>query len=259
MTTNESPREKVVRLIREMRNRTVDRGATPAEAAAFAAKVAEWVERYQVDEAELRAKAGIDLGSVADIDVAQNTLRTGAKVFNPGMTRIVHQLATAMCCRVILLTEYHDGKKEVVYGIVGDVLDADYVCQMSVTLMPMLRMMGRLEGAEHGHERGELVKWTNQYLTGAGYEIHNRIVKERKERSEVKQVAAQLADSSCTALAVITGESIAVAKRAATDEAFVAAYPNTKTHRSHTDYNPTAQARGREAGKQVSLNLQIEG
>ena len=41
--------------------------------------------------------------------------------------------------------------------------------------------------------------------------------------------------------------------------AFVAAYPNTKTHRSHTDYDLTAQARGREAGRQVSLNLQIGG
>ena len=258
MAINESPREKVIRLIREMRNRTTDRGATPAEAAAFAAKVAEWIERYQVDEAELRAKEGATNGSVTDIDVCQNTLRTGAKVFNPGMNQIVYQLATAMCCRVILLTEYRDGEREAVYGIVGDVLDADYVCQMSVTLVPMLRMMARLEGAEHGHEKGSLVKWTNQYLTGAAYEVRCRIEQERKDRSEVKQAAAQLADSSCTALAVITGESIAIAKRAATEEAFTAAYPKTTTHKSRTDYDPTAQARGREAGKQVSLNLQIE-
>lgn len=39
----ETIRERVVRLIGEMRNRTTDRGATPAEAAGFAAKVAEWI------------------------------------------------------------------------------------------------------------------------------------------------------------------------------------------------------------------------
>ena len=37
---SETIRERVVRLVKEMRARTTDRGCTPAEAAGFAAKVA---------------------------------------------------------------------------------------------------------------------------------------------------------------------------------------------------------------------------
>src|SRR6516225_8607559 len=101
----ESIRERVIRLISEMKNRTVGRGATPAEAAAFAAKVAEWIEKYQIQEAELRA-AGVNGTGVdpANVEICQNKLRTGKQVFNPGMTQVVSALASGMCCKTILLT-----------------------------------------------------------------------------------------------------------------------------------------------------------
>lgn len=251
----ESFRDTVVRKIQKMLNCTVDRGATPAEAAAYAAKAAEWIERYQIEEAELRAA---DPGAApAEVEVCQNFLRTGKRVFNPGMTQVVNGLALGVCCKVILLHK----AGEATYGIVGDQLDTDYVCQMAVTLVPQLQLMARLEGVEHGYEKAGLIRWSNQYLTGAGDEIRRRLEAERKKRSDAKRSEHHTATVSgmSTALVCVTGDSLAVAKREAVGTAFRELYPNVRTSRSRSEYDHTAHQRGREAGKGVGLNIAIGG
>jgi hypothetical protein len=235
-----------------MRNRTVERGATPAEAAAFAAKVAEMIEKYEIDEAELRSSTGHTTPSADDIEVCQNLLRTGKRVFNPGMTAVVSGLATGMCCRVILLHK----NQEAVYGVVGDSVDADYVCQLATVVVPALQVMAKLEGAEYGYERAGLVQWTNQYLAGAGLEILRRIEADRKRRSEVKEADAKVCSTS---LVVITGDSLAILKKQATEVAFKDMYPKTRTTRSRSEYNHSAQEAGREAGKRIGLGVPISG
>lgn len=251
-TSNETIRERIIRLIGEMRNRTVDRGATPGEAAGFAAKVAEWIEKYQISEAELQGKDG---GDSEYVEVCQNYLRTGKKVHNPGATQVVNALSIAMCCKCIL--DHRGG--EAVYGVIGNSLDADYVCQMSVTLIPLLRTMGNMEGAEHGEEKAGLVKWTNQYLTGAAVEIQRRIEAERKDRSDLKEMEQRLLGGRSTALVVVTGESLALAKRLATATAFKEAYPHVRHINTRAKYNHEAHERGRAAGKTVGLNLAVKG
>lgn len=238
---SETTHERVIRLVREMRNKTVDRGCTPAEAAAFAAKAAEWVEKYQIKEAELRQGKDGSAGT-PDIEVCENILHTGKRVFNPGVTQVVNGLALGMCCRVIMMHRWNEDMKEseAVYGITGDVLDADYVCQVATAVVPALKLMAGLEGAEHGYEKAGLVRWSNQYLTGAGMEIRNRLEKDRKERSEVKEVEHRLthqpaAGAPSTALTVVTGETLAVAKRAAVAEAFKVKYPKSGTNRQNAE------------------------
>lgn len=252
----ETKRERAIRLIGLMKNQTIDRGCTPAEAANFAAKVAKLIEKYQIDEAELRAKEGEDPARA--IEVCENTIRTGKSVFNPGTTEVVNALAVAMCCKVILLTK----GGEAVYGVVGDSVDSDYVCQLAITLVPNLKIMATLEGREHGYEKAGLIRWSNQYLTGAAHEIKRRIEAERAERSDIKQAEALLAPRAeahvSTALTVITGETLAVAKREATSRTFAELYPHTKKSRSRSEYDHTANARGQEAGKRVGLHLGLE-
>jgi len=248
----ETKRDKVIRLIREMRNRTVDRGCTPAEAAAFAAKVAEFMERFQIEEAEIHTATNNGTGSIEpEVEVCENKIRTRQRVFNPGRTQVINALADAMSCKCILLHE--DG--EAVYGITGEVLDCDYVCQISITLIPQLQIMARLEGVEHGYEKAGLVRWANQYLTGAGTTIYARIVKERKERSELKRLESEIAG---TALAVITGDGLATIKAKAALEAFKEKYPKTRTTHSHSEFDGTAYKQGQEAGKRVGLNVGIK-
>lgn len=265
---DQSVRERIIDLIRKMREHTVERGCTPAEAGNFAAKVAAYVEKYQIEEAELASKDGS--ASSPKIDVVHNVLGTGKKVFNPGMTAVVSGLAQGMCCQVILLT----GGDEAKYGIVGDQLDADYVVQMATHLVPSLQIMARLEGKEHGEEKAGLVRWINQYLIGAGQEIRLRIERNRKERSEIKEVEHQLAlsgvdnatvDANPTsrspappqALVLVTGETIAAQKREIVTKTFKEMYPKTKSTYSRSSYDGTARERGREAGKTVGLNVQI--
>ena len=254
----ETVRERIIRLIAKMREVTVDRGATPAEAANFAAKAAEWIEKHQIDEAELRAREQDTLSP--ETEVCQNFLRTGKKVFNPGMTQVVNALALGMCCKCVLLRQTN----EAVYGIVGDMIDADYVCQVATTLVPALQMSARLEGAEHGYEKAGLIRWTNQYLTGAGQEIRQRLDQDRKNRSATKEYQSRLLNrdvangGTCTALAVITGETLAVAKREAVAEAFKELYPHTRKTQSRVEYNHTAHECGREAGKRIGLHVAIE-
>lgn len=254
---NETIRERVIRLIAEMRNRTTERGATPAEAAGFAAKVAEWIEKYQIEEAELRASGDC---STVEVEVCENILRTGKKVFNPGMSQVVNALSQGMCCRCILLNR----QGEAVYGVTGDPVDADYVCQVATCVVPALQMMGNIEGREHGYEKAGLVRWTNQYLMGAAQEIKKRLEDDRRIRSEIKRLERMVADQAAGgrngagALVVITGESLAITKIKATEEAFNAKYPRTRKSYSRTEYNDAAQSAGREAGKRVGLNPTIK-
>lgn len=249
--SSERTRERIIELLREMQMRTVDRGCTPGEAAKFAAKAAEWIERYQIDEAELRAKGSSD---PEEIEVCQNTLRTGKRVFNPGMTAVVNGLALGMCCKLVLLR----ANGEAVYGVVGNQIDTDYVCQIATAVVPSLQLMARLEGVEYGYEKAGLIRWANQYLAGAGQEIRQRLERERKLRSAERETEHHFHPTS-TALTVITGESLATAKREATDEAFKQLYPRTRTTHSRSAYDHTAHERGREAGKSVGLHVGIGG
>lgn len=244
---NERSRERIIELVRKMSAHTVENGCTPGEAAKFAAKVAEYIEQHNITEAELRASKGLD---PEEVEVCENTFRTGKKAFNPGMTQVFSALAQGFSCKVIMLNG-----AEAVYGIIGDPVDADYVCQLACTLVPSLQAMARLDGAEHGYEKAGLVRWSNQYLTGAAEEILNRLLQERRDRSKAKEESHR---ASGTGLVLVTGETIALAKEKATLEAFDRLYPRTRTVHSRTAYNHDARNAGREAGKRVGLNLTIE-
>lgn len=241
-------------MVRQMREHTVDNGCTPGEAAKFAAKVAQWVEEYQIGEAELRVKDGI----TDDVEVCENTLRTRKKVFNPGVTQVVNGLALGMCCKVIMTHQWRGGQNEAVYGVVGDSLDADYVCQVATVVVPALQTMAGLEGVEHGYEKAGLIRWSNQYLSGAGQEIQRRLESERKARSDAKEAEHRAAYDGTTAVVLVTGVTVAAEKREATNEAFKRLYPQTKTTYSRSRYDSTAHHRGREAGKSVGLHVGIE-
>ncbi len=246
---DQTKRERVVDLIRKMRGHTVENGCTPGEAAKFAAKAAELLEQYQIEEAEVRAA---DKGTESDeLEVCQNTLRTGKRVFNPGMTQVVAGLAQGMCCQVILLHQHG----EAVYGIVGEQMDADYVCQLSTSLVPALRVRAMLEGVEHGYEKAGLVRWCNQYLTGAGMEIRKRLEDERRARSEARVIEHR---RTSTALVLVTGETLAIEKKAAADDLFKKLYPRTRKTQSRSEFIGAAHDRGRAAGREVGLNVGLE-
>jgi hypothetical protein len=231
LMSSDRTRARIIELIADMRARTVANGCTPGEAAKFAAKVAEWVEKYQIDEAELRAKGGDP--TPEEIEVCENILRTGGKVHNPGVTAVVAGLARGMCCEVILLNL----EGEAAYGITGESLDADYVCQVATMVVPALKSMAKLEGIEHGYEKAGLIRWCNQYLTGAGTEIQRRLERERKDRSDARAVEHKV---SCMALVLVTGETIAAEKREAVSQVFKQKYPSTRTTRSRMEYNHDA-------------------
>lgn len=250
--SSERTRERIVEMVRQMKAQTVENGCTPGEVAKFAAKVAEWIERYQIEEAELRAAGNST--APEEMEVCQNFLRTGKKVFNPGMTSVVNGLSLGMCCKVILL--HKDG--EAVYGVVGNQLDADYVCQMATAVVPALQTMARLEGVEHGYEKAGLVRWANQYLAGAGVEIMKRLEKERKLRSAAAETEHHFHPKT-NALAIVTGESLAVLKREATADGFNQLYPKVRTTHSRSAYDHIANERGREAGRRVGLHVGLEG
>lgn len=261
---DQAKRDRIVELVRKMQENTVSKGCTPGEAAKFAAKVQEWIEEYQITEAELKVK---DRGGREfdpdDIEVCQNKLRTGKKAFNPGMTAVVNALAIGSCCRLILLHERNGGKTEAVYGVIGTEMDANYVCQISITVVPALQIMAKFEGAEYGHEKGDLIKWTNEYLTGAAQEILKRLEEDRRQRAEVKRLEHEaqvlINPASCTALMCITGETIAKAKREAAESALAQLYPNTRRTYSRRHYDATARERGRIAGRSVGLHQELPG
>ena len=114
-------RDRIIELVRDMREHTVANGCTPGEAAKFAAKCAEWIERHQIEEAELRAAGGES--APEEVEVCEHTVWTGKRVFNPGVSAVVNGLAQGMCCKCVLAHSRNaDGESEAVYGIIGEVL-----------------------------------------------------------------------------------------------------------------------------------------
>lgn len=250
---NSDKRNEIVEMVRKLLQQTVENGCTPGEAAKFASKAAALMEKYEIEEAELRVKSGAAAFSADDVEVCQNELHTGKRVFNPGMTAVISALATGHCCRVILLNK----AGEAIYGVIGDRADANYVCQVATSVVPALQISAKLEGIEHGHEKAGLVRWSNQYLIGAGIEIQRRIESERRSRSALKE--SQASATSSTALITITGDMIATVKRSAVEEMFRKTYPKTRTTYSRSGFDAVAHERGREAGKQVGLHVSLEG
>jgi hypothetical protein len=59
------------------------------------------------------------------------------------------------------------------------------------------------------------------------------------------------------ALVLVTGETLATAKRAAVAAEFKRLYPSTRTTRSRSQYDGTARERGREAGRTVGLHVEL--
>lgn len=242
-------RDRIVEIVRQMREHTTENGCTPGEAAKFAAKCAQWIEEYQIEEAELRAEGAGDTATPEEIEVCEHTIWTGKRVFNPGMTAVVDGLSRGMSCQCVLMHKCNsDGESEAVYGVIGEVLDASYVCQIAITVVPALQTMGRLEGVEHGYEKAGLVRWLNQYLTGAGEEIRRRLREDRKDRSDAKQAVVG------TGAIIVTGESLAIIKKAATEQVFKQLYPRVQKDHSQSRYDGTARERGREAGRRVGLS-----
>lgn len=246
-------RAKIINLIQQMRNHTVEHGCTPGEAAKFAAKAQELAEKYQIEEAELRAAKGQEAFTADDMEVCENYLRTGKRVFNPGMTQVVNALARGMCCQCIMMHK----SGEAVYGIVGDQIDADMVCQLSTIVVPALETMAMLEGVEHGYEKAGLVRWRNQYLIGASTEILNRLKKDRRNRDAATRTEEHYHPRP--GLVLVTGEDIAKIKVDVVAQVFKDLYPRTRTTHSRSEYIGTANERGREAGRRVGLNLGVEG
>lgn len=244
-------RERIIDIIHKMKENTVARGCSPAEAAMFAAKVAEWVEKYQIEEAELRGAGGGASG--AEVEVCQERVGTGKKVHNPGVTAVYAGLATAMACRLVL---FHGKGGEATYGVIGDRGDAAYVVQIAATVLPLLDRMATDEGREHGEEKAGLVRWRNQYLAGAGGEIQRRLLAERAERSRAREEEArqEAAAGACRAL-VVTGETLAVAKMAAAAAHIEKVYGKTSPVRSRAQYDGTAHERGTAAGRTVGLRV----
>lgn len=251
-------REEIIEKVRKMLDHTFERGCNPAEAAGFAAKAAEWIEKYNIGEAELRQRSGGD--PLADeAEVCENVLRTGKRAHNPGVTALVTGLAHGMCCEVVMSSRGRGDEREAVYGIIGDPLDADYVCQMATTVLPALQIMADLEGREHGHEKAGLVRWCNQYLIGAGAEVRRRLERDRKDRSDAKEAERKLlVGDTGRALMCVTGETIAASKRESSAEALKRLYPKVRTVISRSGYDSDARERGREAGRTVGLNLAVE-
>lgn len=247
----ETPRERIIRLIREMQNRTTDRGATPAEAAAFAGKVAEWVERYQIEEAELRSSGD----RPEQLEVCQEYYWTDKQVHNPGVTQLISGLAGGMSCKIILLNRRDQGVfRQTGYGVIGTPVDAQFVVQMVPHLLPQLVTMAKMEGMEHGYEKAGLVRWCNQYLGGAGEEIMKRLLRDRKSRSEQKEAL-----NRTNALVCITGDKLAVLKTTAVAARFKEFYPRTESVKSRAEYDGTARERGKDAGASIGLGLPVTG
>lgn len=248
-------RERLLRIIAALLDKTVDRGCMPAEAAGAAAKVQELLERYQLDITDVQTGAPQE-------KVLRHDYDTGKNAVNPGELRLFAAVARGFDCKHVVI----EGRP-VRYALVG--FDSD--CQVALALFRRiffsLSIQATEEGRECGEEKAGLVRFRNQFLCGAAGEIEQRLREARRGRQEGGSpcVVPVGSDGKVLAGGPSYGQAstaLVLAKEKPVQEAFDDIFPRSclsKARASRSDWHSDARDAGRRAGRSIALSDSLPG
>lgn len=153
-------RERTIRIIRSMMEKTVENGCTPAEAALASAKIQELLEKYQIDMVDIEKKTFNERLFRLKID-------SGVKKQNPGDIAVLDCICRSYSCKLIL-----SKSKNIIYNILGFESDVETVKSVFLYVLENLDKRCKREAASsniHG------IKFRNSYMYGAATIISERL------------------------------------------------------------------------------------
>lgn len=226
-------------LIRRLTEMRVDRGCTPAEAAAAAAHLARVLEKHQLSLFDVQKLTFAE-------DVVEEVRPVGGKV----VPRWAHELAQAVSrphdCEYFIRTAYDPqaGRRRSEAYFIGHRSDAAVAAYLYEVLSRTLLAMADREGRAQGRRHAGLIRFRSHYIIAAAWEVRQRIEAERRQaRGE----------------AALASRALVVVKEKAVEEYVRACHPKLKViDHAPVDYDTGAIVAGGRAGREVELKKGIE-
>ncbi len=245
------PREKM-ELLRKLLARTMERGCTPAEAAAASAAAAKILTDYQLDIANIT----VDEQVIANESlVKQDTiLDKGKKRINHSRLIVANYVALGMDCKLLVLPMVENGTKLVVHGHESDVVFTIWLIE---TLIPHLEILADTEAFQRGLVGGQVVNWRHEFLRSAAPIIQKRLMQARKGEDDadpqVPEGVSYFSEKDpkrSRALVVLSQH-----KQEVVDRYYQKENPKVRSMNwSRTSYNSEARDRGRVAGQNAPIH-----
>lgn len=238
--TNEL-RERAIRIIRGLMDKTVAKGCTPAEAAHAAAKVQELLEKYQLSILDVK-------GRTLHEAMGRTAVRTGRKTRNPGECSLAMAVGAGYDCQVV-----SDHEPEYTYHFLGYESDAEVARYVFIYLRDALTALADEQGRKAGASKAKLVRWKNNFLLGAAGEIRRRMLEERDarhRREDSSPVPAEPTKATGTALVRIKQPAVAAYVRKQ--------YPRLYKSKIRVKNNYNALEAGRETGRTIPIRKAVE-
>lgn len=230
-TTSDTDLTSVWGKIRKLLNLTVDRGATPAEAATAAAKVQALLDEHNL------ALADVPSPDVDPTIHAEDVVLTEHRrsPYNGAYSGLLYVLAKWNWCRAVYT---RDGKSR----LFGKQANIEVVRYLHTYLLRVLtneaERTHRLHAAQQGaYAAKSVVTWKVSFLLGAREEIDRRL--------QCQRIVQQASGSRCTALLVVNDKLV--------EERLRVEFPRLGTTRSRCRSAEGWEA-GRAFGRKVALS-----
>jgi hypothetical protein len=235
---------KAMEKVRKLLSQTVERGATPNEAAIAAARAQEIIDRFKLNLADAESDRAAPVRSEEPIqDFAHDPL-------NPRDTQLARWKGWLACC----IAELNQCKAYVTQGRLALIGRASDV-QVARYLFTWLS--GEIERLAAGHCRGCGVSYWNNFRLGATETVIKRLKEQQQHTLDAVRLEAGAVSSS--ALALVNRNAALIVKRARDVEEWAARNMNLRKRSGggRTRFNSEARERGRAAGH--SINLRASG
>lgn len=246
----------IIEQIRNILNKTVDNGASEAEAASAAATAQKLLAKHRLTMADLVEPAadGSEVGFDFGEHFKEEGVESGSRIAQWKIT-----LFTAVCnangCKSLCYQQTLTrggrgtrGRKLHKMVVVGEEKDAILAQAFYINLRDTIEAMAK-RCQPSGLARGEGKKWANSFKLGACHAIYNRL------EAATAEAASEARDAGATTALVRLDN-----QEEALTTFMKQAYPNLATRQtSKVSVFSEAYSKGREKGRNISLESNLLG
>ncbi len=169
-------RDRIIRIIQNLKAKTIDRGATESEAMEAASKIAALMDQYDIAESDVKdaGEEALETGSVSVAKLWQELLLRGVV---PAISRLTGTFAVG---RFI-------SARRRVYEFIGADNDVLFAKWLADTILDfVLAGLAEEEAKRSFASASARSAYRNGYLLGAGLRINSRIEAMLAERNQVR-------------------------------------------------------------------------
>lgn len=242
--------EGIMDTIRRLAEMKVERGCTPAEAAAAAAKLEELLERWQLTLFDAQTQK-------YEEEIEEGVIEFG-RVLPQWTYALARACSRAHDCDYFGDYVYPPGQKaRRVMRFVGHASDVQVSQYLFETLAKLLMEMADRDGRRMGRRHAELISFKCNFMEGAARVIGDRLWEER-ERARTADVPVQRTPEGipiCPAPDASASTALVLVKEQAVKEYMKAEHPDVtvKKARAHA-YDHRGYEMGKKAGAEVPIH-----